>query len=72
VDKDNKVSVPPGEPRYSLKRIWLLNQDEEGYYYDYLMKPSGHFAILPIHAQYSVRLTGIHKEGECNFCAKRT
>jgi alpha,alpha-trehalose-phosphate synthase [UDP-forming] len=33
VDKDNKVGVPPEEPRYSLKRIWLSKEEEDGYYY---------------------------------------
>jgi trehalose 6-phosphate synthase len=32
VDKDNKVSVPPNEPRYSLKRIWLSKEEENGHY----------------------------------------
>jgi len=35
VDKDNKVGVPPEDPRYSLKRIWLSKNDEEGYYYGF-------------------------------------
>ncbi|MBI2831064.1 MAG: trehalose-6-phosphate synthase [Chloroflexi bacterium] len=35
VDKDNKVGVPPNEPRYSLKRIWLSKKEEEGYYYGF-------------------------------------
>lgn len=35
VDKDNKVSVPPDEPRYSLKRVWLSKAEEDGYYYGF-------------------------------------
>ena len=32
VDKDNKVGIPPENPRYALKRVWLSKEDEEGYY----------------------------------------
>ncbi|MFH0768035.1 MAG: trehalose-6-phosphate synthase, partial [Chloroflexota bacterium] len=35
VDKENKISVPPGEARYSLKRIWLSKEEEDGYYYGF-------------------------------------
>jgi trehalose 6-phosphate synthase len=35
VDKDNKVGVPPEEPRYSLKRVWLSKEEEDGYYYGF-------------------------------------
>jgi len=35
VDKDNKVSVPPNESRYSLKRVWLSKEEEDGYYYGF-------------------------------------
>ena len=32
VDKDDKVGIPPENPRYTLKRLWLSPEDEEGYY----------------------------------------
>ncbi len=35
VDKDNKVGVPTEEPRYSLKRVWLSKEEENGYYYGF-------------------------------------
>ena len=35
VDKENKVSVPPDDPRYSLKRVWLSKEEEDGYYYGF-------------------------------------
>ncbi len=35
VDKDNKVSVPPERPRYSLRRVWLSREEENGYYYGF-------------------------------------
>ena len=35
VDARNCVRVPPHDPKYTLKRIWLTKQEEEGYYYGY-------------------------------------
>ena len=35
VDKDDKVQVPPDEPKYTLKRIWLTEKEELGYYYGF-------------------------------------
>jgi alpha,alpha-trehalose-phosphate synthase [UDP-forming] len=35
VDQSNKVNVPPGKPKYALKRVWLSKEDEEGYYYGF-------------------------------------
>ena len=35
VDKDNKVGIPPENPRYALKRLWLSKEDEEGYYFGF-------------------------------------
>lgn len=32
VDSENIVQVPPGNPLYNLKRIWLSKKDEDGYY----------------------------------------
>lgn len=35
VDKYNKISVPPWNPTYSLKRVWLNEEEEKGYYYGF-------------------------------------
>ncbi|MDD5701012.1 MAG: trehalose-6-phosphate synthase, partial [Dehalococcoidales bacterium] len=35
VDPASKVSVPPGEEKYSLKRVWLSKEEEDGYYYGF-------------------------------------
>ena len=32
VDKFDRLRVPPGDPRYSLRRVWLSNEEEAGYY----------------------------------------
>jgi trehalose 6-phosphate synthase len=35
VDDHNKIRVPPEEPQYILKRVWLTKEEEEGYYYGF-------------------------------------
>ncbi len=35
VDANDTLRVPPGEPAYALKRVWLTRQEEEGYYYGF-------------------------------------
>ena len=32
VDGNNKLEVPPGAYEYSLRRVWLSKEEEEGYY----------------------------------------
>ncbi len=33
VDRHDRLRVPPEEPRYTLRRVWLNKEEEEGYYY---------------------------------------
>ncbi|HRC55176.1 MAG TPA: trehalose-6-phosphate synthase [Kofleriaceae bacterium] len=35
VDKHDRVLVPPGEESYSLRRVWLKEEEENGYYYGF-------------------------------------
>lgn len=35
VDSNDRLRVPPEEPRYSLRRVWLSKEEEEGYYYGF-------------------------------------
>lgn len=35
VDKMDRIKVPPNEPKYSLKRVWLTEDEEKGYYYGF-------------------------------------
>jgi trehalose 6-phosphate synthase len=35
VDRHDRVRVPPGDPDYTLRRVWLSNEEEEGYYYGF-------------------------------------
>ncbi len=33
VDRSGRVKVPPGEKSYTLKRVWITKEEEEGFYY---------------------------------------
>ncbi len=35
VDERDGVAVPPGDPRYRLRRVWLTEAEERGYYYGF-------------------------------------
>lgn len=35
VDKNDKLQVPPDEPKYTLRRVWLTEKEETGYYYGF-------------------------------------
>jgi alpha,alpha-trehalose-phosphate synthase [UDP-forming] len=35
VDGHDKLHVPPDDPRYTLRRVWLTKEEEEGYYYGF-------------------------------------
>jgi trehalose-6-phosphate synthase len=35
VDKHDCLRVPPDDPRYTLRRVWVSKEEEEGYYYGF-------------------------------------
>lgn len=35
VDRFDKIKVPPDEPKYTLKRIWITEEEEAGYYFGF-------------------------------------
>ena len=35
VDKNGEIMVPPNNPRYTLKRIWLTREELDGYYHGF-------------------------------------
>ena len=35
VDRHDRVQVPPADPSYALRRVWLTEQEEAGYYYGF-------------------------------------
>lgn len=50
VDKDNRVQVPPEDPRYTLLRVWLTKEEEDGYYFGFsneALWPLSHISYTP-------------------------
>jgi trehalose 6-phosphate synthase len=35
VDSNDRVAVPPSNPSYTLRRVWLTKEEEQGYYYGF-------------------------------------
>jgi trehalose-6-phosphate synthase len=35
VDRFDQIRVPPDDPSYTLRRVWLTEQQEQGYYYGF-------------------------------------
>ena len=35
VDRNDRTMVPPNNPEYTLRRIWLTEEEEKGYYYGF-------------------------------------
>jgi trehalose-6-phosphate synthase/uncharacterized membrane protein affecting hemolysin expression len=35
VDDHDRLRVPPEDPQYSLRRVWLTKEEEEGYYFGF-------------------------------------
>lgn len=35
VDRNDRVQVPPSNPSYTLRRVWLTKEEEQGYYYGF-------------------------------------
>ncbi|MDO8990679.1 MAG: trehalose-6-phosphate synthase [Sideroxyarcus sp.] len=52
VDKDDRIAVPPENPAYKIRRVWLSKEEEAGYYYGFSnegMWPLCHIAhVRPI------------------------
>ena len=34
-DERGRLAVPPNKPKYTLRRVWLTKEEEEGYYYGF-------------------------------------
>ena len=69
VDRRNIVRVPPENPQYDLKRVWLTQEEEEGYYYGF--SNEGVVAFMP-HCPYAACLSherlGALSGGESQVC----
>jgi trehalose 6-phosphate synthase len=35
VEEGNRVMVPPGDPKYTMRLVWLTEEEEQGYYYGF-------------------------------------
>src|SRR5580658_4079879 len=35
VDRGDRLQVPPDDPHYTLRRVWLTKEEEDGYYYGF-------------------------------------
>jgi trehalose 6-phosphate synthase len=35
VDSHDRLAVPPDDPHYTLRRVWLSKEEEQGYYYGF-------------------------------------
>ena len=35
VDRNDRLRVPPDRPEYTLRRVWLTKEEEQGYYYGF-------------------------------------
>lgn len=35
VDKNDRLQVPPNDPSYQIRRVWLTKEEEQGYYYGF-------------------------------------
>ncbi|MBU6376468.1 MAG: trehalose-6-phosphate synthase, partial [Bdellovibrionales bacterium] len=69
VDKNSEINVPPENPNYRLKRVWLTEDQERGYYYGFSNEglwPLCHLA----HTRPNFRLSDWQQYGAVNqkFC----
>ncbi|MEO5699554.1 MAG: trehalose-6-phosphate synthase [Casimicrobiaceae bacterium] len=65
VDAQDKVSVPPDNPSYRIRRVWLTKEEEAGYYYGFSNEglwPLCHFA----HTRPTFRASDWQKYVEVN------
>jgi trehalose 6-phosphate synthase len=49
VDADDRIAVPPADPAYMLRRVWLGEEEQEGYYYGFANEglwPLCHIAFI--------------------------
>jgi trehalose-6-phosphate synthase len=35
VDRSDRIRVPPGAPSYALRRVWITEEEQNGYYYGF-------------------------------------
>jgi trehalose 6-phosphate synthase len=65
VDEQDHIRVPPDHPEYTLRRVWLTKEEEDGYYYGFSNEglwPLCHIA----HTRPTFRATDWQKYQEAN------
>src|SRR5690606_42131127 len=35
VDENDRIMVPPAQPTYTLRRVWISEEEQDGYYYGF-------------------------------------
>ncbi|MFO7718250.1 MAG: trehalose-6-phosphate synthase, partial [Desulfohalobium sp.] len=56
VDEADRVAVPPENPKYTLKRVWLSDEQVDGYYYGFsnsVLWPLCHSSLSAIRVEDS-------------------
>jgi trehalose 6-phosphate synthase len=54
VDEDGRIEVPPEDPSYTLKRVWLSEDQVDGYYYGFsnqVLWPVCHSALTEVRCE---------------------
>ncbi len=58
VDRNDHVRVPPDEESYHIRRVWLSEEEQQGYYYGFPTKGYGRFATWRTRGPSSAPRTG--------------
>jgi trehalose 6-phosphate synthase len=69
VDPDGRVMVPPDRPRYALRRVWLTEEEERGYYYGFANEtlwPLCH--VVYVRPTFRSRDWELYKAVNAHFC----
>jgi trehalose 6-phosphate synthase len=69
VDPDGRVLVPPDRPRYALRRVWLTEDEERGYYYGFANEtlwPLCH--VVYVRPTFRSRDWEYYKTANAHFC----
>lgn len=68
-DSKGRIRMPPGNPQYTLRRVWLSRKEEEGYYYgtsNRALWPLCH--IVYTRPQFSLSDWEIYRSVNQRFC----
>ena len=56
--RKDRIAVPPDAPSYALRRVWISEEEQDGYYYGLANEGFGPCAISPSSGRSSVNGTG--------------